>query len=698
MVCRRDPARPLLAALMALVMAAPVAAQAQVDPGAMEEIPEDPPTEVVKPPPTTRTGSLSPDVYIEDMNFTMRRAYNRTVTISMHNPKVAYIGSYDGYIWKTEDGGRTWDESRLIVENFLFRGDAHQRMYFGKQRSDGVMDVMNNRVKAEPKTVRSYQPSPTPSAYGRVSSGSEGGGAGGGRGASANTNFGIGLPGGAPRLQNLVRRFGKITSGINIKQTLFYLGSRPTEVRFIVEHPKDPKTVFACTAYGLFKTEDGGLNWVRIFTGTSKKGMFAAHVAVDPNDVSRVFLATGEGLYMSEDGGNNFMKAKKQGVGEGWISYIFFHPTDSRIVFACTDAGLLRSNDSGQNWRWIYYTTFPTARVVTYMTVDAFNPKRAYIATFDGMFTTDDCLEGGLENWSRIGGLTFTGINTFKIVACPKHKGHLWAQTIMKLPHPIIYGWYDTGGAFIVESIDGGDTWTPVYSGTTNGSIQWFASNPKDPDLLWIAWSRNMARMRRVTPDKESQKKIVMPDIPPIGDAIIAALRFLGVDPGQEMSFRRRAVYRALVPKMSFHYHHTKWSGYWRYNDALYPTLPYRQKDKFTATANEFVGLAMWDLSDIVFNMQRTMFGRVSRVNEEVRAGAFYTIHRMYGEYAQLRIVMQNRPPKDLRVRLMYKLRLEELESYLNFLTGGYLDRWKRGDRPSGWDTKWWEKWKWPKR
>ena len=54
---------------------------------------------------------------------------------------------------------------------------------------------------------------------------------------------------------------------------------------------------------------------------------------------------------------------------------------------------------------------------------------------------------------------------------------------------------------------------------------------------------------------------------------------------------------------------------------------------------------------------------------------------------------MANNPPKDLRVRVMYKLRIQELTSYMNFLTGGYLERWKQGFRDPGIKTKWWVPW-----
>jgi len=68
-------------------------------------------------------------------------------------------------------------------------------------------------------------------------------------------------------------------------------------------------------------------------------------------------------------------------------------------------------------------------------------------------------------------------------------------------------------------------------------------------------------------------------------------------------------------------------------------------------------------------------------------------VHRFYGELRRLRALMANAPPQDLRVRLMYKLRIEELTSHMDFLTGSYLTRWRQGGRPLGRDTKWWEPW-----
>jgi hypothetical protein len=95
-----------------------------------------------------------------------------------------------------------------------------------------------------------------------------------------------------------------------------------------------------------------------------------------------------------------------------------------------------------------------------------------------------------------------------------------------------------------------------------------------------------------------------------------------------------------------------------------------------------------------VFNLNSVMFGRIDRFNYEIRAILYVEIHRLYGELRRLRALMANNPPEDLRVRLMYKLRIQELTAHMNLLTGNYLARWKQGDRPSGRDTGWWKPWK----
>ena len=448
-------------------------------------------------------GSLGKDVYLDDITYTIRPGYMRSATVSPHDPNVAYVTSYDGYLWKTIDGGRTWDESRVILEARSFFGDAGEKLYFGVHRSapgslfslsQGVARLAG-RDNAPPNRKYGIPLAATdgsagaqiPGPFGVNPGGIDGGfaamggvGGGGGGGAAANVNFGIGLPGGAPRLQLLVRKLGKATSGLNIKQTLALRGTRPTEVRLVVIHPRYPNIVFACTGFGLYKTQDGGGTWVRVFAGMNPGSRFAFHLAVDPSRPRRILLGTGDGMWVSEDLGESFAKTTSGGVGGGAIFWVYYHPHDPRYVFVTTDNGVLRSSDGGENFDYIYYTTYPPARLVFYLAIDPHDKKRGYIATWDGLFSTPDVVKGGLESWTRIGGLQLSGIHAEKISICPKHPGHLWALVNMRIPAATTPGLIDTGGAFILESLDHGNTWKVIFSGNTLGSMQWFENDPRD--------------------------------------------------------------------------------------------------------------------------------------------------------------------------------------------------------------------------
>lgn len=665
-------------------------------------------------------GSRSSDVYFDDMTYTLRLTFFTRLAISPHDPNTAYVASWDGYVFKTTDGGKTWDESRLIVEPRGFYGDAWQRLYFGVHRSGGFSSPSGGSQEELPLngSLARMRPFNTMGGdYPRVNLSTESQfqfdeirpGSGGRAGAAANTNFGVGLPGGAPRLQNVVRNFGKPTSGLNIKQTLYFRGNRPTEIKMIIVHPKNPNIVFACTMFGLYMSNDGGLNWMRTFVGENSESRKAFHLAVDPSDDRRVLLATGNGLYLSTDGGNNFTKATGQGVGEGILDWIYFYPYDSRYVFACTNSGLLRSKDRGNNWEWIYFTTFPPARVVRHMTVDPFDRKVAYIGTHDGMFMTRDVLTGSLDDWRRVGGGEMTGLFTTRISACPKHKGHLW--TLTRLTMRTVNGWQEAGGAYIWETLDGGATWKIIFSGETKGEIQWFENDPHDPDLLWTVWSRALARMKRVSPNEvdrqtlstktEQKLEALFKHYPSVSDAVLAAVRYTGGDPGIMLKYRRRAMLKAFVPRLDVSYTAQALNRFPVLDDGLYSVLPYRRRVSIEAKVHDFQVMLMWDLSDSVFNLNAWLFGRVDRLNQELHHTVAIQVHRFYAELLRLKSMMIVKPPDDLRVRITYKLRIEELEAWMNMLTGGYLEYYKKHGKGSGLDAKLFTDWPgthpWPK-
>ena len=245
------------------------------------------------------TGSLSGPVKIEDITYTIRQTIFGNMTVSRLQKDLAYATTYDGYIFKTLDGGKTWDESRLLTERRGYYGDEWQRLYFGIHRKDATRSAYHNGPGAQggypgnPVDLNRGGADPDYSDFvGRsvISPGSSIR-----AGAAQNINFGIGLPGVSPRLQAFIRHKKKPTAGLNIKQTLLLRGTLPTFIRFAIEHPTNPQIVYGLTDYGLYVSNDQGLNWVRIFIGMNPTEKvderMIHHLAIDPLDNKRCFSA-----------------------------------------------------------------------------------------------------------------------------------------------------------------------------------------------------------------------------------------------------------------------------------------------------------------------------------------------------------------------------------------------------------------------
>jgi photosystem II stability/assembly factor-like uncharacterized protein len=119
-----------------------------------------------------------------------------------------------------------------------------------------------------------------------------------------------------------------------------------TEVLKLDGDPSDPSTVYAATAYGIFKTTDAGETWQEKPLGLVLP--FTSDVLVDRPDPSRVFAASEEGIFLSEDGGKTWSPAGLEGKG---VRVIVQDPTRPEFFWAGTEEdGVFLSSDRGTTW------------------------------------------------------------------------------------------------------------------------------------------------------------------------------------------------------------------------------------------------------------------------------------------------------------------------------------------------------------
>ena len=336
----------------------------------------------------------------------------RVITVAgvPSQPYTYYFGAVSGGVWKTTDGGITWDP------------------LFDKQgtsiSSIGAIAVADS----DPNVI--YVGSGEACIRGNISFGD---------GVYKSTDA------------------GKTWANVGLKDTR-HIGD-------VIIHPTNPDVVFVAalghaygpnTERGIFRTRDGGKTWEKVLYLDDRTG--GIEVVFDPHNPHILFAAMWEGwrtpwtlnsggakdgLYRSNDDGTTWKRVEGNGMPEGTLGRISVAVSgaDSNVVYALIEAkkgGLYRSEDGGVNWSLITDDHRFTQRAwyFTHLWADPKNVNGVYIA--------DTGLYG-----SKDGGKTFERINA-------PHGDHhaLWIDP--NNTNRMING--NDGGATI--SVDGGKNWT----------------------------------------------------------------------------------------------------------------------------------------------------------------------------------------------------------------------------------------------
>jgi photosystem II stability/assembly factor-like uncharacterized protein len=334
----------------------------------------------------------------------------RVITVAgvLSQPNTYYFGAVAGGVWKTMDGGNTWDP--------LFEKQAVS--------SIGAIAVSDS----DPNVI--YAGTGEACIRGNISHGD---------GVYKSTDA------------------GKTWANVGLRDTR-HIGD-------VIIHPTDPNTVYVAalghaygpnTERGVFRTRDGGKTWEKVLYLDDRTG--AIEIVFDPKNPHVLFAAMWEGwrtpwtlnsggakdgLYRSSDEGTTWKRIEGNGMPEGPLGRIAVSVSgaDSNVVYALIEAkkgGLYRSEDGGEHWAYINadHRFRQRAWYFTHVWADPKSVGTVYIAN-TGLYHSSD------------------GGKTFERLQAPHGDHHaLWIDP--NNPSRMING--NDGGATV--SVDGGKNWT----------------------------------------------------------------------------------------------------------------------------------------------------------------------------------------------------------------------------------------------
>ena len=238
-------------------------------------------------------------------------------------------------------------------------------------------------------------------------------------------------------------------------------------IRDLAIDPNDSAIIYAGThGGGVFKSEDGGLNWADMNLGLTDLDVQA--LAIDPNDPAIIYAGTnGGGVFRWDNNGGSWVEHNNGLTGPygHYVQALAVDPDNSAIIYAGSNGnGVFKSEDGGLNWADVNIGL--TDLDIQALAVDRDNSAIIYAGTSGcGVFKSED---GGLI-WAEI----HTGLTDLDI----------YALAIDPNDSAIIYA--GTHGAGVFKSEDGGLNWADVNTGLTDTAIQALAIDPDDSAIIY---------------------------------------------------------------------------------------------------------------------------------------------------------------------------------------------------------------------
>jgi len=238
------------------------------------------------------------------------------------------------------------------------------------------------------------------------------------------------------------------------------LKSQP--VHALAQAPSDPRTLYAGTLEGVFRSSDGGATWAEISPPGGHEIHEIESLAVDPGNADAVYAGTWHLPWKTTDGGKTWHNIKQGLIVDSDVFSIIVDAEHPHTVYLSACSGIYKSENAGTLFRKIQ--GIPTeARRTRSLMQDPEKPEVVYAGTTEGLYKT---VNAG-KTFER---MTDADVVVNDVYVDPGDSNRVLLAT-------------DRGG--VLTSEDGGATFTPSNQGISERKVAAVLVDKDNPELLY---------------------------------------------------------------------------------------------------------------------------------------------------------------------------------------------------------------------
>ncbi len=414
-------------------------------------------------------------------------------------------------------------------------------------------------------------------------------------------------------------------------------------------------TIYAATAGGLYKSNNNGDSWVRVFTGRNEAERDSAALAVSE---ARIYLGTAAGLFIGDLKTRRWTKAA--GLNVTGIAEIGLDQSDSKYIYIACRQGAFYSRDAAHSWQPVIFALGPRGASDTgdgaaeaavkdsrvYSVSVMPTTGSVYYATSRGLYGSHN----HAGSWERLTSYGLLGKEAYKVLGTLDNR--LLAIT-------------DKG---IFEFKSG--RWQELSLRLSAQGINTLSVGP-----LGALYAGCRDGLYMMTPSKEGPKSDA-PDPqnfqgPAIRQVQEAAIRYTDLGTQKIRQWRSRAANKAWLPQLNLGlnrdvtdlWHWESGSTTKNGDDVLA-----RGKDSL-----EWDVSLSWDLGEIIWNDDELAIDVRARLLTQQRQDLLDEVTKLYYERIRVQEDLAGLRIEEVKKRRDKQLRLAELTAMLDGMTGNYF-------------------------